>query len=526
MVIRDAAASRSHARVFEKAGRFYVEDLKSANGTNLNGSPLSSPRPLRSGDTIGIGEVVLSFEEAEPEAGPDDVAPEATAPGAVPDSTIDEASAGADPSATLEQAAPLVRIKTRPPPVRLSPTKRPPATEPDDDEAEPADDSEGTQDSDDAREDGERIQDEEREAFDDDDSADDDSAAGDVDPPRIRALDKRPTTTTTRARARDAKSQPNLSAAERARQRRQLSKSATGRVQLAWNELPRPVRVLAGVLALVATLAVVGFAAKLTFSGSSKPQRPEPAVLRANGEVVSESFGYGEGVDFDRPDLKHFTFSVTSPTRVVGVLHFQAKDVSKDEVIIELNGKTLGSVAPDGIDVDVRELEAVLPADLLAASGEENSLVFDNVTNPPADNTWRIWNLWVETIAIPQLSGEAAARMARDGLERALKFYENRHIGSGNLFKAWKAYREAWLLLESSPDRPDELLQLARSRMREIRPEVDKQCNTLVVQYRQAMSQKRPDSARQILIGIADHFPTREHPCNAYSKSLLADLEE
>src|SRR5581483_141928 len=62
IVVKDTGASRSHARVFEKGGKFFCEDTKSANGTKVNASVLNgATKELSSGDTITIGEVVFTF---------------------------------------------------------------------------------------------------------------------------------------------------------------------------------------------------------------------------------------------------------------------------------------------------------------------------------------------------------------------------------------------------------------------------------------------------------------------------------
>jgi hypothetical protein len=317
-----------------------------------------------------------------------------------------------------------------------------------------------------------------------------------------------------------------LSAAERARQRRELSKSASGKAVLLWQDLPKPARFAVAILGGLFTL---GFMALVVSAVLPKRavQREEPVELVPNADPIQDSFGEGDGVDFPRPDMKTFTFSAASPTRIVGVLHYQAKDISKDEVMIELNGVQLGTVAPDSLDAEQRELDVVLPASAVKP-GEPNTLVFDNVQNPPGDEPWRIWNIWVEIIPVPEMSTDEATRQAKEQVDKASKFYEQRNVGAENLFRAWKTYREAWLLLESTPDRPEELWQIARTRMREIRPELDAKCASMLVGYKQAISQKNQDleKARRVLEGIPAHFPTREHYCHNIARSLLADLDD
>ncbi|MEW5740094.1 MAG: hypothetical protein AB1938_14270, partial [Myxococcota bacterium] len=319
---------------------------------------------------------------------------------------------------------------------------------------------------------------------------------------------------------------PALSAAERARQRRELQKSASGKAVLLWQDLPKVGKIA---VALIGGLMTLGFMALVVSAVLPKRsvKREEPMELIPNADPIADSFGEGETVDFPRPDMKTFTFSAASPTRIVGVLHYQARDISKDEVTVELNGAQLGTVPPDSLDADQRELDLVLPASAVKP-GEPNTLVFDNVLNPPGDEPWKVWNLWVEIIPVPEMSTDEATRQAKEEVDKAAKFYEQRNVGAENLFRAWKTYREAWLLLESTPDRPEELWQIARTRMREIRPELDAKCAAMLVGYKQAISQKNQDlqKARLVLEGIPAHFPTREHACYNISRSLLADLDE
>ena len=56
--------SRNQACITVDRRRYYVTDLDSANGTLVNGQRLAPhrPRPLRHGDRIHIGRVVLEFQ--------------------------------------------------------------------------------------------------------------------------------------------------------------------------------------------------------------------------------------------------------------------------------------------------------------------------------------------------------------------------------------------------------------------------------------------------------------------------------
>jgi adenylate cyclase len=55
------AVSRVHARIFLKDGRPHVMDMKSLNGTSLNGATISGPEPLRPGDVVLLGEAAVSW---------------------------------------------------------------------------------------------------------------------------------------------------------------------------------------------------------------------------------------------------------------------------------------------------------------------------------------------------------------------------------------------------------------------------------------------------------------------------------
>ena len=65
LVLPNAGVSRRHARVVIKDNRFILVDLRSTNGTFVNGRRLVSPMVIAEHDLITIGEIRLSLEEEE-----------------------------------------------------------------------------------------------------------------------------------------------------------------------------------------------------------------------------------------------------------------------------------------------------------------------------------------------------------------------------------------------------------------------------------------------------------------------------
>ena len=67
IVLADRQCSRQHCRIISLHGKFMIEDLKSTNGTRVNGVPVNTMLILNSGDQIALGETLLGFEIKEPE---------------------------------------------------------------------------------------------------------------------------------------------------------------------------------------------------------------------------------------------------------------------------------------------------------------------------------------------------------------------------------------------------------------------------------------------------------------------------
>ena len=64
--LRDPEVSRRHARIETQNGVLYLEDLKSSNGTFLNGRRLGEPLEIRAGDEIDVGTTRLVVTSVRP----------------------------------------------------------------------------------------------------------------------------------------------------------------------------------------------------------------------------------------------------------------------------------------------------------------------------------------------------------------------------------------------------------------------------------------------------------------------------
>lgn len=55
----DTFVSQVHARVFERDGDLWAEDIGSTNGTFVNGNKIDTPARLRKGDRLQVGQTVM-----------------------------------------------------------------------------------------------------------------------------------------------------------------------------------------------------------------------------------------------------------------------------------------------------------------------------------------------------------------------------------------------------------------------------------------------------------------------------------
>jgi serine/threonine protein kinase len=62
IVIPDGTVSRFHARLHFQKSQWSVEDLKSSNGTWVNGVRVTKPQALKHGDELRVGDDIMTFE--------------------------------------------------------------------------------------------------------------------------------------------------------------------------------------------------------------------------------------------------------------------------------------------------------------------------------------------------------------------------------------------------------------------------------------------------------------------------------
>jgi hypothetical protein len=554
VVLHAHGVSRRHARIFTRGGRYFVADLGSANGTLFNGKPVPRDREqeLRGGDRLSIGSVEFVFAPVAPLLAPDatqpvDAATLARALAPAPDATqpVD--------AATLARALAPASDATQPVDAATLARALAPASEATRLVASP-----GRKPRSSARITRARTEQEMR-AIEEEDTGRHrtvtelelaaapaaQGAATLAEMPAVPAPLAQGTETLTQvpavpaplaqgtetltqvpvvsARARGASQPPAragfpregagaLSAAERARRRRELSATLGGQFMLWWAQLSPRGKSAAGVLTglVIVAMAVTSLAVFRSGKRSSPPRGPEPTRLGLT--PLPDSFGLGEGVTWKAPDQKVFDLQFASPTRAVVVLHYQASDISKEEVGISLNGVHQGWVPPDTATTGEREIEQVLAVNLLRRDAP-NQITFDNVRNPPGQERWRVWNMYVEVVPVPELPVAELLAKARQEAATARRFYELKGVGSENLFKSWKYYRSAWLTLEALETKPD-LYEDVRYALRQAAAELDQQCRKLMLDFQRSLQFQDGDAAKATVEEVMRRFPTTEHRCH------------
>lgn len=126
VILPKGNVSKRHARIVLKDGKFIIVDLKSTNGTYVNGRKITSPLVVKANDKIYIGDFILGVEEGAENA-PQPIAattPEESAPFARNPRPTGPA---AHPPAAAHPAAPAIQppVAAEQPPLAAAPAQAP-----------------------------------------------------------------------------------------------------------------------------------------------------------------------------------------------------------------------------------------------------------------------------------------------------------------------------------------------------------------------------------------------------------------
>lgn len=513
VVLYDPGVSRKHARIFLEGSLYFVEDMGSSNGTKVNGNVIRRHQ-LSDGDSVTLGPVVFKFaaqvvdELPPPEEGVADQSTRIVSADQVKrqrNKGVALLPEGADVDKLARTATSTLQAVKRNSdpkvPAAVAPKRAPTpgAGSP------PARQSRSTSREEAAAGAPAPLARANR------------AARGGGDGDTENALSRPSRRGADDGETENALSRPSrssgrvaLSAAERARIRRE-SKGMVANLKIFWLEASTGTRAAVSVGMGIMVLGLLGtgwyFGLRDTTQG---PAHPEPNVLVRR--PVMDSFGQGEGVTWRRPDMKVFSFEFNAPVRAVVLVHFQARDVAQGEVVITVNGSDVGTVPADTLASSERSHEVVIPPSTLK-KGEPNQIIFDNTRNPPGDEDWRIWNVWVETALLPELPPDQLLAEANNAFQRAQFFFERRDVGAENRYMAWKTFRESWLMLEAHPEPKPELYLLARDKVKETQLDLDRTCAKLLLEEESYFNQKDWNGARSTLDHVKSYFPNPDQPC-------------
>ncbi|MFE8595743.1 FHA domain-containing protein [Archangium violaceum] len=504
VVLYDAGISRRHCRIFVEGGQHFVEDLGSSNGTQVNGKLVKEKQPLAEDDQLSLGPVVFVFRPLAA-----DIVTDAGVGGESPDSTrivsVENVArqrnrgAALAPEGANEEELEEARLNTTRPIQALRSTTRA-GTQP----AMPAVGGAAS-----------------RTATRPQVPAAGPGALARAPASAPTAAPRRPTANAV-ARSAPAAQGGGLSAAERARIRRE-SPGLVAQARLFWADATPVVRNAIIALGVVSAMGLVGLVYWLVLGGETTVARgPEPVVL--GSAPIDDSFGYGEGVMWENKDQKIFEWEYTAATRVLALVHFQAHGISEGEVMVTINGVDLSKVPADTLASQDRVLEIMIPSAQLK-KGETNRITFDNTKNPPGEEEWRIWNIWLEKVLLPEIPPDQLVEEARKAYKRGVKNMENKEVGARNRYEAWKSFREAWLLLEAHPEPKPDLYYEARERVKDTQTELDRVCSKLMLEVEGYVNQNNWQAASATLDHTREYFPGEyDQRCARMAEIRRADL--
>ncbi|MDX2010016.1 MAG: FHA domain-containing protein [Myxococcaceae bacterium] len=478
VILYDAGVSRRHARIFGEGAGFLIEDLGSSNGTVVNGSKVAK-QPLKDGDSIVLGPVKFTFAAMAQEALPEEPGTEVPQEAGQHTRVVNAAELKRSRNKGVAMLPKNVNTGEREKIERRSTQMMPVISGPRPSAPKPPRASRPSGPSPLMRPD-----------------------------PNALAAAEDSNTDLKQVEVGGAAREQRLSAAERARLKRQ---GASGAAIVFWKEASRGKRLAVAGGGGLFLLLVLGLFLQAVLPEETKRKAPEANELTE--QPVEQVFGVGPGVGYERVDQKVFEFELKSPVEVMVVLHYQCKDLSDNELSINVNGVDMGFAPPDTLAANEIDHELLIPARHLKRNAT-NTVTFDNTKNPPETDPWSLWNIWVEVTVLPEKDEDGLKADAAERYKRAEGKWEQRDIGASNRWEAYKGFREAWLFYEAMPpDKRGPQYQLAHDKMMESRRDLDNQCNKLLMQARAEFQQKKYDAASSTLDWVEKFFPTKAHPC-------------
>ena len=180
-------------------------------------------------------------------------------------------------------------------------------------------------------------------------------------------------------------------------------------------------------------------------------------------------------------------------------LQYGAWGVDKvGEVALMLNGKKVGQV-PLTRQRWVYGLKQLLPKAKLNKG--KNRLVFNNIRNPPGEDSWELCYIQVVQEAIPP----ADPKEARYQFELAKKSWEDRQLDPGNMYTSLIGFKKARDLLEAMSEQPELYLE-AEDFMNKVDKALTKKFNDGLFSGRRAEKMGDPEKARLFLLQTRRFF--------------------
>jgi hypothetical protein len=242
-------------------------------------------------------------------------------------------------------------------------------------------------------------------------------------------------------------------------------------------------------------------------------------------EPSKDCWGLSNQATHPTPDKAQFSFNFpVTAKKAIATLHFAAGNIGKPEIVdITVNAVHQGFANRSSFGDDLHNQDVVLTPKHLKAN-EKNLLVFDNIKNPPGQESWVVCKVWVEVQQLPSGSAAELRENAKANLDVGDRKYDDRKVGARNLFDAWLSYKKAKLFLEAMEEKPDDY-EIVKAKIRDCDRELDEQCSKWLLKG-QAMEQtgKTSDAISNYKNGQL-FFPEKDHPCYQQLRERLTAIE-